>query len=116
MFTYISGGMTGIPEFNHPAFNAKAAELRAQGVAVINPAEHDTECGTDQPWAFYLRRDLVLLSEHCDRIVLLPGWENSKGARLEVHVGRELGMEIVYPDGSASATLTNKTLTAPVSV
>lgn len=113
--TYLSGPMTGIPEFNHPAFHAKAAELRALGVDVLNPAEHDAECGTDMPWAFYLRRDLVLLAEQCDRIVLLPGWENSKGARLEVHVGKELGMEIVYPAGSASKTFTNKTLTAPVS-
>ena len=28
---YISGPMTGLPEFNYPAFFAKAAELRAEG-------------------------------------------------------------------------------------
>lgn len=99
MATYIAGPMTGYEEFNHPAFHAKAAELRAAGETVINPAEHDSEIGLDQPWDVYLRRDLVLLAEHCDKIVLLEGWENSKGACLEWTVGKQLGMTIVYPDG-----------------
>lgn len=97
MKTYIAGPMTGIPEWNHPAFYGKAAELRAQGLDVINPAEFDEEVGLNQPWSSYLRRDLVLLAEECDRIVLLEGWEKSKGARLEHHVSTELGFEIVYP-------------------
>lgn len=98
MATYIAGPMSGLPEFNHPAFAAKAAELRAAGVDVINPAEFDAEIGLDQPWAVYLRRDLVLLAERCDAVVLLPGWERSKGARLEHHVATELEMTITYPD------------------
>jgi hypothetical protein len=92
--------MSGIKDFNHPAFHAKAAELRAAGEEVINPAEFDAEIGPDQPWDTYLRRDLVLLAERCNKIVLLPGWENSKGANLEVHVGAKLGMTLVFPDGS----------------
>lgn len=28
---YIAGPMTGLPEFNYPAFNACAADLRAKG-------------------------------------------------------------------------------------
>ncbi|QBI98786.1 hypothetical protein SEA_BOBBY_156 [Mycobacterium phage Bobby] len=99
MATYLAGKMSGIEDFNHPAFHAKAAELRAAGEEVINPAEFDAEIGPDQPWDAYLRRDLVLLAERCDKIVLLPGWEDSKGANLEHHVGRQLGMTIVYPDG-----------------
>lgn len=99
MKTYIAGPMTGYPEFNHPAFHAKAKELRDEGFEVINPAEHDAEIGTDKPWDTYLRRDLVLVAEQCDRIVCLPGWQDSKGASLEVYVGRQLGFEIVYPSG-----------------
>lgn len=92
--------MTGYPEFNHPAFHAKAAQLRAAGEDVINPADNDAEIGLDQPWDTYLRRDLVLLAERCDKIALLDGWEKSKGATLEHHVGVKLGMTIVYPDGT----------------
>lgn len=97
--TYIAGPMTGYPEYNHPAFHAKAAELRAAGYDVINPAEFDAEIGLDQPWDAYLRRDLVLVAKECNRIVCLPGWSNSKGATLEVYVGKKLGFEIVYPSG-----------------
>lgn len=93
--------MSGIKDFNHPAFHAKAAELRAAGEVVINPAEYDAEIGPDQPWSTYLRRDLVLLAEECDKIVLLTGWEDSKGATLEWTVGKALGMTIVYPNGVA---------------
>lgn len=96
---YVAGPMSGYEDFNHPAFHAKAAELRAAGHEVINPAEFDAEIGPDQPWDTYLRRDLVLLAEQCNRIVLLPGWENSPGANLEVSVGKALGFEIVYPSG-----------------
>lgn len=97
--TYIAGPMTGYEDYNFPAFYAKAAEERAKGHTVINPAELDDADGDlTKPWDFYLRRDLRVIAD-CNRIVLLPGWEHSKGANLEVHVGRELGFEIVYPSG-----------------
>lgn len=96
---YVAGPMSGYEDFNHPAFHAKAAELRAAGEDVINPAEFDAEIGPDHSWDTYLRRDLVLLAEHCDQIVLLDGWDKSHGARLEHHVGAALGMTITYPDG-----------------
>ena len=37
---YIAGPMTGLPDFNYPAFNAAAAKLRALGLEVLNPAEN----------------------------------------------------------------------------
>lgn len=97
--TYIAGPMSGYPEHNFPAFYAKAAEQRALGYKVINPAELDDQDGDlTKPWDFYLRRDLHFLAE-CNRIVLLDGWEKSKGAQLEHHIGKTLGFEIVYPNG-----------------
>lgn len=93
---YISGPMTGLQELNFPAFHEAAAELRAAGCQVINPAEHDEQLG--KQWHEYLRNDIRLLMD-CTHVVLLPGWENSKGARLEVHIARELGMTISLVNG-----------------
>ena len=88
---YIAGPMTGLPEHNYPAFHAAAAQLRAKGREVINPAEQ--AYGTDKPWEFYMRLGLQGLLE-CDEIVLLPGWQASRGAVLERHVAEHLGMGV----------------------
>lgn len=98
--TYIAGPMTMIPEYNHPAFNSMAKTLRDIGIDVLNPAEIDAADPGDmpsQPWEFYLRRDLVLIAESVDRMVFLPGWKMSRGAKLEHQVGKALGMELIYP-------------------
>ena len=89
---YLAGPMTGIEDFNFPAFNDMAAELRARGYVVENPAEHGVVDGAD--WADYMAYDLTRLGL-CGQVAVLPGWENSKGARLEVHIARELGMKVV---------------------
>lgn len=94
--SYISGPMTGLPENNFPAFHKAAAELRAKGYPVINPAEYDEVEGLQ--WHQYLRKDIRLLM-HCSNVIVLPGWENSKGARLEVHIARELGMTVQLLNG-----------------
>lgn len=92
MKTYIAGPMTGLPEFNHPKFNAVASILRAQGTEVVNPAEVDAG-STDQPWEFYMRLALRGMLE-CDAVIMLPGWENSRGARIERRLAGELGMTV----------------------
>lgn len=93
---YIAGPMTGLPDFNYPAFAAAAAKLRAHGLEVLSPHEID-DSSTGKPWDWYMRRGLAQLVQ-CDRIVLLPGWENSRGARLEQKVAHELGIEAVEYD------------------
>ena len=89
---YLAGPMTGFEDFNFPAFNKMAAELRARGYEVENPAEHGVVDGAD--WADYMAYDLTRLGL-CGQVAVLPGWENSKGARLEVHIARELSMPVV---------------------
>lgn len=89
---YLAGPMTGFEDFNFPAFNAMAADLRARGYVVENPAEHGVVADAD--WSDYMAYDLTRLGL-CGMVAVLPGWENSKGARLEVHIARELGMKVV---------------------
>lgn len=95
---YVSGPMTGIPEFNFPAFAAKTAELRAEGLTVVSPHEVAGDLG--HPWDYYLRKDIRALMD-CTHVVLLDGWEASRGARLEVHIARALGMTVIEPGASA---------------
>lgn len=95
---YVAGPMTGLPEFNFPAFNSAADKLRSEGWHVENPAEHGHIDGAD--WADYLRWDISRIAT-CGAIYLLPGWEGSKGATLEVSIGKALGMEFILAPGAA---------------
>lgn len=99
--SYISGPMTGYPDNNFPAFNEYAALLREQGHEVVNPAEINVglvepEHGTPEWQAFYqacLRADIKELCG-CNEIHLLPGWENSNGAHLELYIAHRLGLTV----------------------
>ncbi len=115
MKVYVAGPMRGVPEFNFPAFHAAAASLRAEGHDVFNPAERDIahhgkdiskgnatgdEAQAAAEHGFNLREalkdDLVFICLEADAIALLPGWENSKGARAELHTAIALGLEIIH--------------------
>lgn len=88
---YISGPMTGLPDSNFPAFHAAAEQLRAKGLEVVNPAEINAETGGR--WQDYLKEDIKALCD-CDALALLPGWMNSNGAHLELHLAHRLGLKI----------------------
>lgn len=94
---YMAGPMTGLPDFNFPAFNAAAGALRAIGQAVENPAENPKP--SEPTWENYLRAALTQMLR-CDSIMLLPGWEESRGALLEKHVAEALGMSVMFADQS----------------
>ena len=93
---YISGPITGMIEDNRPAFAAMAAQLRADGHTVINPHELFREVFRPLTWEDYMRADLTALLT-CTHLVLLPGWEQSRGARLEKYVAEHLGMSVEVP-------------------
>jgi hypothetical protein len=90
---YISGPMTGLPDHNFPAFHQAAEVLQTMGWAVENPADRGIVIGW--VWSDYLREDLRMLT-YCDSIMLLPGWQQSRGAQLEVHVAKQLGLTFYY--------------------
>jgi hypothetical protein len=90
---YIAGPMTGVPEHNFPAFHAAASRLRQAGWHVINPAEN-FEGRIDLPREAYIRADVALMVD-CTTLALLPGWEQSRGAKLEYLLAREMGMAIL---------------------
>jgi hypothetical protein len=104
---YVAGPMTGLPEFNFPAFKAAAEELRAEGLEVRSPTEISDDAAPDsytsaKPYAYYLRLSLRMLLE-CDAVVLLPGWDGSRGACLEKAIAEHLGMSISeWPAGGVA--------------
>ncbi len=94
MRVYLSGPMSGYPEFNEPRFRELAAELRRKGHHVIDPSELGRG-----PWAWCVGRDLLLIlwrryTGELDAIVTHGLWARSRGARLEVWLGRRLGLPI----------------------
>lgn len=106
---YIAGPMSGHPRFNFPAFDAAAERLRGAGFEVISPAELDDPPArraaldsvdgsptayaeaTGETWGRMLARDVRIIADgDLDAIVVLPGWDRSRGALLETFVGHAL--------------------------
>lgn len=116
---YIAGPMSGIPQFNFPAFFELGAKVRELGHEVINPAEIDTE--EDQgaalaspdgslktvtkTWGDFLMRDVKIVADQVDGIVVLPNWEDSRGARLEVFVALNCDKPVFSLDDGALVEL-----------
>jgi len=87
--------MSGLPDFNYPAFMRMAKILREQGHDVFNPAE--TAGGdTTLPRSFYMRAAIGGLL-NAEGVVCLEDWESSAGARIEVGIARELGLKVLFP-------------------
>lgn len=98
MRLYVSGPMTGYPEFNYPAFEEATQRLRAAGYDVVSPHELDREAGVDPSVEFThadriaaMKRDLVAVLES-DGVATLPGWMASKGAFAEVAAAQSIGL------------------------
>lgn len=106
MKIYVAGPMSGIPDYNFSAFHAAADRLSAAGYGVVNPAAHPLPCGcngadlcgSEHTWAEYLRKSLILMLCHADGVALLPGWEESHGATVEVDLAETLGVPIRMVD------------------
>ena len=90
MKIYIAGPMTGIEDYNFPAFHGAADQLRAMGHDPINPA---TSFGgrQDLPYDMYIR-EAVRMVAMADAIILLDGWERSKGALTEDMIAVTCGL------------------------
>ena len=86
---YVAGPMSGLPLLNFPTFREAAAALRARGFEVVNPAEINIDPSAG--WQACMRADIAQLVT-CDALALLPGWEKSRGARLEYIIATGLGL------------------------
>ena len=96
---YLAGPMRGHEHYNFPAF-FRVAEHLASRFEVINPAQVDVDSGFDPEHDTVddrfvqqaMRRDVALVAT-CDVIALLPGWEKSHGATVELKVAHACGLK-----------------------
>lgn len=97
MKLYLAGPMRGYPQDNHPAFSEAADKLRLLGFEVHSPHEHDANGGftpeIDSGTKAYMKYDLPKMLDQ-DAIVVLPGWQKSTGASIEVYVAQACGMHV----------------------
>lgn len=100
---YISGPMTSYQHHNFPLFFRVDEKLKQFDYDPLNPARNtgDTwesayQYALDNPqtWEAYIRKDTEAVLKS-DGMVLLPGWERSKGACLEVVVSICIG-NVIY--------------------
>ncbi|PNK67513.1 DUF4406 domain-containing protein [Hafnia paralvei] len=87
---YIAGPMTGLPEFNRPAFFSAAADLVTNGDTPLNPAVLPD--GLSQ--ADYMAICIAML-QRADSILLLKGWSESSGACAELALAEKLELQIL---------------------
>ena len=104
---YLAGPMTGYPQFNIPLFDQVTAVLRGQGFTIVSPAERDTyetrlgalasehgshaDLSIAETYGDMLARDMKILADEVDGIILLPSWHKSRGARTEAYIGLIMG-------------------------
>ena len=103
---YISGPMTGIePREYRRRFREAEAILRRHGYGCINPCRvwpcrfpwlfrlMNALLGKRLTYAVILAYDLLLLMTRADGIVMLPGWQASRGAQIENYVSMHFWMQ-----------------------
>lgn len=96
MRVYLSGPMTGLPEYNYPRFFEVAEVIRDAGHWVYNPAEYDftgelVDFPVKEAFAEYCR----IICTECDAIVLLENWQASTGVAAETSLARAIGVPVI---------------------
>lgn len=87
---YLSGPISNMPELNRPAFKKANEVLTKEGFEVIDPSLNSSL----DTWEDYLKFDLPLVCKS-DIVVLLDGWENSRGAKLEKFTADQLKIRVL---------------------
>jgi hypothetical protein len=107
MRTYLSGRISGVEGYNRELFHRVATEIRNAGDVCFNPLEADEQYGISTADAVFngpnpgarreaLKRDYIWLCEQAERIVMLPGWAKSFGAKSELAVARAIGLDVKF--------------------
>ncbi|OGV36994.1 MAG: hypothetical protein A2020_16465 [Lentisphaerae bacterium GWF2_45_14] len=89
---YLSGQMSGLPDFGKGNFFRAEGILRKMGIAVYNPAT----LPDGWKWEQYMSAAYNTIKRiKPDYIVMLPGWRQSAGAIQEYCWALELGIKVI---------------------
>jgi hypothetical protein len=103
LFIYISGRYTGDTHDYRSYFQIArhilaateaAAKLARLGYGFFNPHQHSAHFEVITPEVrpdYWYALDFHFL-QHCDGLLLLPGWKESKGARMERDLAESMGI------------------------
>lgn len=99
---YLAGPMTGLPNYNYPAFEEVERQLVAKGLTVKSPHRNAWPAYEPDSSEFYSQvlRDALNLLLTCEGLILLKGWTRSRGAMVEYYIAQALGMPIYLVDGT----------------
>ena len=92
---YIAGPITNNPDYVKQ-FREAEQMLKKKGFRVLNPIHN-----TGDSYKELIDKGLAMLMI-CDAIYMLPGWEESKGATLEIAYAETVGIEIIYAQEEAN--------------
>jgi hypothetical protein len=107
---YVSGQISGLAHEEFVANFARGfALLERQGMSPFNPLTvvacpgKDCQAPNDDlngeylhTWQCYMKYDIQALIIECDSIAMLPNWNESRGAKLELHIARELHYPVLF--------------------
>ena len=89
---YISGAIEHLDlEERKKAFQTAELILSENGFEPINPFNNGIDVNAD--WREHMRVDIKNLLD-CDYILMLKGWELSKGCKLEFDVATSCGIKV----------------------
>jgi hypothetical protein len=88
---YIAGPVTGTDDYKI-RFSEAEAQIRELGLEPVNPVAPGLVEGAS--YKYYIDRGLKMLMES-DVVLMLPGWTQSDGARLEEMYARICGIPVV---------------------
>lgn len=113
MIIYLSGPISGNPTYLDD-FAVAANWLASAGHSPVNPCDisqdhwgkcrpgYDSGEGGDHTSACFMTKDLLALLD-ADAIMMLDGWESSRGARTELAVARAIGLRVLSEYEEAGA-------------
>ena len=95
---YISGKITGLPLLDMVRKFEQAEEyLTGCGWDVINPLKLDHTANELKYWEVFMKTDLkAMLHIDCNNIYVLPCWQDSPGAKMEVWLAIQLSYNIIW--------------------